>query len=158
MPRTPLLFAYDASAGARHAIRAASELFDGGHALVLHVGETPSAALVPAPGGGVPVPPQPAEVDAQTEQAARAVADEGVELAAAAGFRAQPLLSRAAGPSGIAREILAAADEHDVGLIVLGSRGRSGIAAAILGSVANAVVHGTERPTLTVPEPKASDS
>lgn len=158
MPAKPLLFAYDDSDGARHAIRTAAELFEGGNALILHVGEEPSATIVPVAGAGVPAPLPPPEVDDRSEEIAKAVAAQGVELAASVGFRAEPLVSRAAGPTGVAREILAAADEHDAGLIVLGSRGRSGIAALILGSVANAVVHGAKRPTLTVPGGGGSDS
>lgn len=155
MPAKPILFAYDDSKGARHAIQTAADLFDGGEALVLHVGEGASAALLPLAGAAVPpVPPPPldTEIETRTEEAAQAIAGQGVELAASAGFRARPLVTFASGASGVARAILSAADEHDAGLIVVGSRGRSGIAAAILGSVANAVVHGTQRPTLTVPE------
>jgi nucleotide-binding universal stress UspA family protein len=49
-----------------------------------------------------------------------------------------------------ARYIVDAADKHDVGLIVMGSRGRSDIAGLVLGSTAHKVIHLTHRPVLIV--------
>jgi nucleotide-binding universal stress UspA family protein len=43
-----------------------------------------------------------------------------------------------------------AADEHDAGLIVLGSHGRTGLGLVLKGSVASAVTHHTDRPVLVV--------
>ena len=47
-------------------------------------------------------------------------------------------------------EILAAADEGNVDLIVMASRRRSGIPRLVLGSVAEGVLHGSNRPVLIV--------
>ena len=47
-------------------------------------------------------------------------------------------------------EILGLADELDVGLIVLGSRGRSGIRRALMGSVSDSVVRHAHCPVLVV--------
>ena len=47
--------------------------------------------------------------------------------------------------------IVNAADEEDVAAIVVGSRGRSAVASAVLGSVANGVVHHSSRPVVVVP-------
>ena len=49
-----------------------------------------------------------------------------------------------------AREILEDAKEHDVGVIVMGSRGRSDLAGLVLGSTAHKVIHLSDRPVLVV--------
>jgi nucleotide-binding universal stress UspA family protein len=49
-----------------------------------------------------------------------------------------------------AREIIDDAIEHDAGIIVMGSRGRSDLAGLILGSTAHKVIHLTDRPVLIV--------
>lgn len=45
------------------------------------------------------------------------------------------------------------AGDEDAAVVVLGSRGRSGLKAALLGSVSYGVVPNTERPVLIVPSP-----
>ena len=49
-----------------------------------------------------------------------------------------------------AREIMQDAKEHDVNVIVMGSRGRGDLAGAILGSTAHKVIHLADRPVLVV--------
>ena len=49
-----------------------------------------------------------------------------------------------------AREILADAKEHDVGVIVMGTRGRSELTGLVLGSTAHKVIHLADRPVLVV--------
>jgi nucleotide-binding universal stress UspA family protein len=49
-----------------------------------------------------------------------------------------------------AREILADAKEHDADVIIMGSRGRSDFAGAILGSTAHKVIHLADRPVLVI--------
>ena len=49
-----------------------------------------------------------------------------------------------------AREIMADAKEHDVNVIVMGSRGRGDLAGTILGSTAHKVIHLADRPVLVV--------
>jgi nucleotide-binding universal stress UspA family protein len=53
-----------------------------------------------------------------------------------------------------AREILAAAREHDHDVIVLGSRGRGRVSAALLGSVSNRVMHDAEVPVIVIHRPR----
>ena len=52
-----------------------------------------------------------------------------------------------------AREILAAARDHDHDVIVLGSRGRGRMSAALLGSVSNRVMHDAEVPVIVIHGP-----
>jgi nucleotide-binding universal stress UspA family protein len=49
-----------------------------------------------------------------------------------------------------AREILSDAKEHDVGVIVMGTRGRSEITGLVVGSTAHKVIHLADRPVLVV--------
>jgi len=49
-----------------------------------------------------------------------------------------------------ARSIVDSAIEHDVDVIVMGSRGRGDLAGLILGSTAHKVIHLTDRPVLII--------
>lgn len=49
-----------------------------------------------------------------------------------------------------AREIVSDAQEHDVDVIVMGSRGRGDLAGLLLGSTAHKVIHLADRPVLIV--------
>ena len=139
----PVLFAYDGSEQAKAAIReAAYQLGAHRHAIVLSVWQ-PLAAL---PFAGVSrVPPPDLEADMQDEAAK--VADEGARLARSVGFAARPLAETG---DPVWRAIVDAADAHDAGIVVLGSHGRSGIGLAVMGSVASAVARHTTRPVLIV--------
>ena len=50
-----------------------------------------------------------------------------------------------------AREIINAAETHDVGVIMMGSRGRGDLAGLLGGSTAHKVIHMAERPVVLVP-------
>ena len=66
-----------------------------------------------------------------------------------AGIAAQPELARVqAGAGHIAKALLEAADKHDAGVIIMGSRGRTDLASLLLGSVAHKVLHLSHRPVL----------
>jgi nucleotide-binding universal stress UspA family protein len=56
----------------------------------------------------------------------------------------------------IARNILAAADEHDARMIVLGSGGHADLPHLPFGSVAHRVLHLARRPVLIVPQPSGA--
>src|SRR4029077_20209989 len=88
------------------------------------------------------------DVDVQSEDEARQLAEHGARLAGEAGFEARPLWG--AGTRAIADTIVEGADELDVDLIVLGARGLTGIR-AFLGSVSNHVLQHAHRPVLVIP-------
>jgi nucleotide-binding universal stress UspA family protein len=84
-------------------------------------------------------------------------ASERAEAPRTAGFRA--CAPARACPSGrversdasVWRTILDVADEVDAETVVVGARGLSTVASALLGSVSNAVVHHSGRPVLVIP-------
>jgi nucleotide-binding universal stress UspA family protein len=125
----PLLLCYDGSEDAKHAIERAGALLADRPALVVTVWE-PTASL-----------------DSFAWSGASAGAANFVELdraAAEAGGRS----IKAAGP--VWKTIVETAERCDVAAIVMGSRGLTGVRSMLLGSVSNAVVHHTERPTLVI--------
>ena len=145
----PVLFAYDGSKQAKDAIReAARQLAPGREAIVLAVWQ-PLAALGFA-GLARGIPP---DLEAGFEDEAAHVARQGAELARSVGFDARPLVANG---QPIWREIVATADEHDAGVLVLGSHGRTGLGLVLLGSVASAVSRHTTRPVLIVHTPPQS--
>jgi nucleotide-binding universal stress UspA family protein len=151
-----LLVAYDGSDLSRQAIRHAGALLSGRGAVVLHVHE-PLAPPVPTPVGAAMVATGP-ELDRESERAAevarrRAVetAREGAREAERAGLSATSEMVVAIGTSGIADAIVEAARSKDASLIVVGSHGRSAIAAALMGSVSITVLHRSDVPVLVVP-------
>jgi nucleotide-binding universal stress UspA family protein len=144
----PLLLCYDGSEGARHAIAVAGRELLRQPALVLHsweswVAEAPSLAGVSATVQGVA-----AELDDIADDQSADRTAQGVQLAEQAGFDAEGLSERASGPAW--KAILDTADRHDCAAVVVGSRGLTGISAA-LGSVSNGVIHHSRRPVLVVP-------
>jgi nucleotide-binding universal stress UspA family protein len=95
--------------------------------------------------GGAAFPGVPQVVlDAAADQASKAAA-EGAELAAAAGFEAEPIVDEG---TPIWHCIIDAADHRDAAIVVMGSHGRSGISYAAMGSVATSVAHHIDRPVL----------
>ena len=162
----PALLCYDGSEPARLAIEHAGGVLGGGPAVVLTIWESVASGVLRH---GVPLPGELGresttiakdvveELDSGTAERAAAAAAEGAELAAAAGFEARHearrALARAAerDTATIWRAILDFADEIDARVIVLGSRGRSGVSSVLLGSVSYGVVHNSRRPLLVVP-------
>lgn len=141
----PVLFAYDGSDLANHAIDVAGrELAPGRDAVVVTVWRTFNV-------GFVVVGERDFDAAASNEvrEAAEETAAYGASLANAAGFRAQSMAVNAAPAwKGIAE----AAKERDASLIVLGSHGRSGFPGKFLGSVSGAVAGHAPRSVLIVHE------
>lgn len=144
---TRTVLAYDGSDDSRVAIETAGRLLGTDSVVVLAIWQHPQAALSSFWAGMADVSGQE-ELVAAAEQAATTCAIEGADLAAAAGLSAESLVRQTRGP--VWPAILEAADELDAGVIVLGSRGLSGIQTVMLGSVSDAVLHHTRRPVLVV--------
>ena len=87
----------------------------------------------------------PSESDAEAQQAVK----DGVRALIQAGIDAQGEV-RETVFGHAAREIVADAKEHDADVIIMGSRGRSDFAGAILGSTAHKVIHLADRPVLVI--------
>jgi hypothetical protein len=81
------------------------------------------------------------------------VAQEGVRVAATAGLQAEPLVVEEDAHH-IWRAIVDAAEAHDVEVIVLGHRSRSGVHGSLPGSVSRCVVARSSRPVVVVPPPR----
>jgi nucleotide-binding universal stress UspA family protein len=137
----PIVFAYDGSELAKLAIDEAGRLLGPGReAILLTVWQPFDVGFVPVAG---------LQLDAKeivaVRQAAEQTAAEGLAAAEAAGFRGRAVATEAT-PSW--KGIVKFADERDASLIVLGSHGRTGLADALLGSVAGAVASHSRRSVL----------
>lgn len=146
----PLILCYDGSEDAGHAIAQAGGLFPGGYALVLTVWQ-PISNLAAVTWSGATVMPNFTELDhAASEDGARR-ADDGVNLARESGLDAEPLAIEADGP--IWETIINTAERRRASVIVMGSRGLTGLRSILLGSVSATVVHHAHRPTLVIHRP-----
>jgi nucleotide-binding universal stress UspA family protein len=139
----PVVFAYDGSELAQHAIDEAGRLLEtGGEALVVTVWQPFDVGFLPAAGLQLDA----AQI-ADVRTAAAQTAADGAALAQAAGFRAQSAeIEKSPTWKGIAE----LADAHDARLIVLGSHGRNGLTGALVGSVAGTVAAHSRRSVLIV--------
>lgn len=131
-----LLVAIDHSEASAHVIKAAKDLaaLAKSEVWVIHLRERevmPRTGLVPT------------ESDAE---ATAAVTDAVAELTSA-GITAHGIVEDTVFGHA-ARHIVEAAEEHDAGLIVMGSRGRGDLAGLMLGSTAHKVIHLSSRPVL----------
>lgn len=132
-----LLVAVDHSQVSPRVIAAARDLasLSNGKVWVLHVREREFGRL------GL----TPSEPDEEAQQAVR----DGVEALIQAGVDAQGEV-REAVYGHAAGEIVNNAREHDAGVIIMGSRGRSDLAGLVLGSTAHKVIHLSDRPVMVV--------
>jgi len=144
-PVGPVLFAYDGSELAAHAIaQAATQLGPRRDALVVCVWQPVDVGFTPTDG-------KQFDADQATEvrRAAERTAAHGATLAYDAGFRARSIAVEAA-PTW--QGIVQTAVTHDASLIVLGPHRRSGLLGHLQGSVAAAVVAHCSAPVLIVPQ------
>lgn len=152
----PALFAFDGSPPAAHAIDVAARLLAPRPAVVATAWMTAAQSVAVAM---LAVPDEVArkgaqELDAASRNEARACADEGAHLLGERGWRCHSAHLQTARKASTA--IIDAADDRDAALIVTGTRGRSRVAATLLGSTAEEILRHAERPVLLVP-PAAQD-
>ena len=152
-----LLIAYDGSSGARAALEAAARLFPGGRAEVLSIWRSVADAV---PASVIAIPADVAReasdvLDRETRAESEREAQEGAQLANDAGLEATARSERCA--VNIWSTIADIADREEVAVVVVGSRGRSGLSSLLLGSVSSGLVHNSTRPVLVVhpPQPDA---
>ena len=132
-----LLAAVDDSEVSPRVIAAAKELasLSQGQVWVLHLREREFGRL-----GLTPI---------ESDEEAREPVSAGVESLTQAGIDAHGEI-RETVFGHAAREIVKDAQEHDADVIIMGSRGRSELTGAILGSTAHKVIHLTDRPVMVV--------
>jgi nucleotide-binding universal stress UspA family protein len=139
---TPILLCYDGSEDARKAVEFAGDRFAGRRAVVVTAWEPYLPVFTGAPGW-------PVTGDEPMKDNAARLAAEGCERARAGRLDASPRVQQA--DDGVARALLDAADDEDADLIVMGTRGLTGVQRLLLGSVAHAVVQHAHRPVAIVP-------
>jgi nucleotide-binding universal stress UspA family protein len=144
----PILIAYDGSANADHAIAVAGELLGGGVAEVVHAWEPVSSAAARAAVYVVTYDDVSDTYDLEQEQAQQ-VAARGVELARAAGFDASGCAISGSGP--LWATIVDRVEQLQPRLVVMGTRGLTGLRSAFAGSVSHHVTSHVAQPVLTVP-------
>jgi nucleotide-binding universal stress UspA family protein len=145
-----VLIAYDGSDNAKAAIERAGAVLQHGPAVVATAWtsfeDAAPAALLALPGDMVREGTQ--ALDEANLEEAEELAAQGAELARAAGFEVESRGVRSKGPFFAA--LVQLAEELDASVIVAGSRGRSALRAAVLGSVSTGLLHHTHRPVLVV--------
>lgn len=142
-----ILIAYDGSPNSRTAVEAAAALFPAAEAVIFFARQPMEGFAAHLQGHSVLERLE--GVDAALLDASEQVATGGAEFARTLGLRAEPLVSSSVVSASEA--IIAAAEERDSTLIVLGSRGRRRLAATVLGSTSANVLHHATRPTLVIP-------
>jgi nucleotide-binding universal stress UspA family protein len=146
MPAEPhLLIAYDGSDQASEAIAFAARTFNGAHAIVLFAWEP---ALLGSLAIGAPAPIPEGEIERE-EQLAFRVAEDGAKKARDLGLTAEA--EAVESPASSWQTIVDAADRHHPDLIVMGTRGLSGVRSLVLGSVSHGVAQHATYPVLIVP-------
>lgn len=152
MARHTILIAYDGSDNAAHAIAVAGELFASAGeqvaAEVVHAWEPVSSAAARSAVYAVAYDDSAELVDRE-RKAAGELTERGVELAIAAGFDARGHSRSGSGP--IWGTIVDAIEELDPRLVVMGTRGLTGLRSALAGSVSHHVTSHSRVPVLTVP-------
>lgn len=131
-----ILTAIDDSEAAERVLAAVQELagLAGGEVWVIHVRE---------------VEPSKFGTTAESGEHAQATADAAVAKLASAGITAHAVVGQSL-YGHAAREIIGFAHEHDLGVIVMGSRGRGDLAGLLVGSTAHKVIHLADLPVVVV--------
>lgn len=141
----PILICFDGSEDAHQAIVVAASLLRKRNAVVLNVGPMEMVG-----GDYIALDPDAMSVDRLIAEDALARATAGAELARELGFRAE---ARSDVDSPTWSGIVDVADEVDAAVIVIGSRGLSGLKEIVEGSLSHQVAEHAGRPVLIAPPP-----
>ena len=133
-----LLVAVDHSKATKHVLGAARDLasLSDGEVWVVHLRERE-------------IMPRAGLMASESADEAQALLDAAVEQLTRAGIKAHGVV-RSTVYGHAAPEIIEDANNLDVGVIIVGSRGRGDLAGLILGSTAHKVIHLADRPVLVV--------
>jgi nucleotide-binding universal stress UspA family protein len=141
----PMLICYDGSPGSRRAILAAADLLEPRRAIVLNVEPVLTSAetyaVMASAGAG-------AEFEDLNRREGMDKAHRGADLARTAGLEAE---ARATLAEPTWQGVVDVADEVDAAVIVIGSRGLTGIRERLEGSLSHQVAERAGRPVLIVP-------
>lgn len=150
-PYRHVLLTTDLSEGAGRAAKvcAALGVAHGANVSILHVFDAPAAHL--AMSHTLQADDRNAYLEELRKEASRSLAN----FVASVGWRSlRQVVRQERNPA--AAEILSAAKEESADLVVVGTRGRSGLSRFLLGSVAEAVLRNADRDVLAVPPTESS--
>lgn len=134
-----IVWATDGSETAGHALPFALELVarDSAKLVVIHVRE-----LVVGRMGGYPVYADEPDLRARLAEQVETLRETGIDAV---------LVERTCAVGHAAKLISEVAEEHDAGLIVLGTHGQTRIGSALIGTMTQALLHEGSVPVLAVP-------
>ncbi|MDX3265882.1 universal stress protein [Streptomyces sp. NPDC093228] len=155
MTRPVTLVCFDGSAASRLGLDVAQTLLASTDLIVLTVWQSVASRLAEAGSLGAMAVVAHESADRAAEEEARTAAARGAEIARASGGHAKARVEE--GDEFVWKAVLKVADEVDAASIVIGSRGRSPLKGALLGSVSREVLAHTTRPVLVVPPAHAPE-
>jgi nucleotide-binding universal stress UspA family protein len=147
MENAPILICYDGSLDAVRAIVAAAKLLGPRRAVVLDI--APPLTTAESLAAVSSVVPGNAFEETNEAEAGR-IAGRGAEIARSSGFDAE---ARGALAAPTWKGVVDIADELDAAVIVIGSRGLSGLREVVEGSLSHQVAEHAGRPVLIMPPP-----
>jgi nucleotide-binding universal stress UspA family protein len=153
MSQRPILIAYDGSENAKHAIKVAAAEIGSGAAQVVHAWEPLSSASSRLAVYALVAGAGAQELEYERDQAERK-AKEGADLAGQAGFEASAVAIRSDGP--VSAALIDYINEERPRLVVIWTRGLTGLRSAFAGSVSQSVSAHAHVPVLVVPPEHAN--
>jgi nucleotide-binding universal stress UspA family protein len=151
----PILIAYDGSPSADHAVREAGRLLPGRRAQVIVVYKQGIGfELLELPAATIGLPPAPIDVrtalelDAELAERSQKLAQQGAEVARAAGFVAEALAVADDADTPVAQTIVTLAGERSADAIVVGAHGHGRLSEVVLGSTSRDVIRRAPCPVI----------